>query len=1176
MRDTKMRGSRSRRSLFSGSAAGAAAALVLSGVIITPAHAAEGETVTGTSYSNATGYMSVTPGTELNPDGTTTVTVEGFEYDETKPVYVGLGKNLVPETPEQWRRSEGGFSGPTGDYDYGVPRLVVAHGSSDGDVADAEMDADGHWSMSVNVPGSTVTSFFGGEIDCLTGGGCGFFSFGAHGQIAAVNEAYVGIEFAEPSQAVAPEITGQPQDAIIEEGADATFSVTASGDPALNYQWQRAAASSDEFADIDGATDASYTLTGAQAADDGAKFRAVVSNEAGEATSNAASLTVTEGEDPEPGSNSATGLGYNYDPEKQEQPSLTVTWPEGGLPADEPSTATLSGKNYAISSDFGTNFGGAYTLFGAVVLKDDSDPGSWAPTKRGVAGVNYDYAGEAGVYQQMVNYPGNDTEPGLPYMDANGDWVFEDHPVPGATFTSQANKEINCLAEDTQCGFITIGAHGQRSAGVEVFTPVEFAGEEPPAGEAPEITAQPQSVNVDEGDDAEFSVTATGDPAPSYQWQVAEAGSDEWNDIEDATAASYTVTGALAADSGKRFRVIVTNAEGEATSAEATLTVEVTAATETTTAVAQQAIGSYPTDFAGQAVELSASVSPENAAGSVEFFSDGQRLGSAPAEGGAAQLTASDLTGGSHKITAKFTPSDAGDFAPSESAAVTYRVVDLEPAVGTIDVGDAAKQISGAELRWGVANFVSFGSGPGKEVLDGNVELSELPENPTANDHANREFVFSNGTGTEDAAGNRVISFDGEVRLISGSMPEWNFRQPEVFVNAAGDGYITAIVDGAFKGSLLGGEDETYGPERVVVQTFTGADPEATDDGTAFTVTPLFEGQVAAGTWSGDFTGATLTNQFLQHVNAGVRSFFLQSGSSSDSTKAARPLTVSYTAGTLPQVSVSDDLTVIEGDEAVFTATASGDPEPTLQWQKLVGDDWQDIEGQTGAELALTEVTADDAGQYRVVAENSFGTVESDKVTLAVTALEAAAIVNGPKDQSVTEGDDATFEVEAVGVPEPTYQWQQLAAPADEAPADDAAAAQAFGEAGTTQDDDAWTDIEDATSASFTVAAVQLDQDGDQFRVVVSNGVGDPAMSDAVSLQVSERTDSGGDSDGESDGGSNGSGNSGTNVAGETSAKSGLASTGSMLPLAATGAGALLLLAGTVLVLRRRSGISAD
>jgi glucose/arabinose dehydrogenase len=85
----------------------------------------------------------------------------------------------------------------------------------------------------------------------------------------------------------APAITQQPVAKTVGVGGSATFTVAASGTAPLAYQWQR------NLANIAGATGASHTLNNAQLADNGAKFRCVVSNSAGTATSAEATLTVT-------------------------------------------------------------------------------------------------------------------------------------------------------------------------------------------------------------------------------------------------------------------------------------------------------------------------------------------------------------------------------------------------------------------------------------------------------------------------------------------------------------------------------------------------------------------------------------------------------------------------------------------------------------------------------------------------------------------------------------------------------------------------------------------------------------------------------------------------------------------------------------------------------------------
>ncbi|HUQ11966.1 MAG TPA: PQQ-dependent sugar dehydrogenase [Steroidobacteraceae bacterium] len=83
----------------------------------------------------------------------------------------------------------------------------------------------------------------------------------------------------------APTISSQPASTTVAAGQVATFSVTASGSAPLQYQWQR------NGANIAGATSPTYSFT-ASAADNGAMFRALVSNSAGSALSNSATLTV--------------------------------------------------------------------------------------------------------------------------------------------------------------------------------------------------------------------------------------------------------------------------------------------------------------------------------------------------------------------------------------------------------------------------------------------------------------------------------------------------------------------------------------------------------------------------------------------------------------------------------------------------------------------------------------------------------------------------------------------------------------------------------------------------------------------------------------------------------------------------------------------------------------------
>lgn len=86
------------------------------------------------------------------------------------------------------------------------------------------------------------------------------------------------------------------------------------------------------------------------------------------------------------------------------------------------------------------------------------------------------------------------------------------------------------------------------------------------SGVAPTIAAQPQSQTVTTGSNVTFSVTASGTPAPTYQWSKGGVA------IAGATGTSLSLTNVQAGDAGS-YTVTVTNSAGSVTSTTATLTV---------------------------------------------------------------------------------------------------------------------------------------------------------------------------------------------------------------------------------------------------------------------------------------------------------------------------------------------------------------------------------------------------------------------------------------------------------------------------------------------------------------------------------------------------------------------------------------------------------------------------
>ena len=91
---------------------------------------------------------------------------------------------------------------------------------------------------------------------------------------------------------VTPSITTHPANATVIEGNTATFTVAATGTPAPTYQWQINKGTTWE--NINDAQSASYTTSETVKANDGYKYRCVVTNRKGSVTSNEATLTVTD------------------------------------------------------------------------------------------------------------------------------------------------------------------------------------------------------------------------------------------------------------------------------------------------------------------------------------------------------------------------------------------------------------------------------------------------------------------------------------------------------------------------------------------------------------------------------------------------------------------------------------------------------------------------------------------------------------------------------------------------------------------------------------------------------------------------------------------------------------------------------------------------------------------
>lgn len=189
-------------------------------------------------------------------------------------------------------------------------------------------------------------------------------------------------------------------------------------------------------------------------------------------------------------------------------------------------------------------------------------------------------------------------------------------------------------------------------------------------------------------------------------------------------------------------------------------------------------------------------------------------------------------------------------------------------------------------------------------------------------------------------------------------------------------------------------------------------------------------------------------------------------GGGSSSTNETPP------AATAPQVATAPAaLSVLAGQPASFTVTASGTAPLTYQWQR----DGVDIPGATASTYTVPATAIGDNGtQIRVRVTNAAGSATSAAATLTVQAPVAAGIVAQPVGITVTAGNAASFSVQAEGSGPLTYQWQRDG-----------------------------TNIAGATGSSYALASPSLTDSGALFRVVVSNSAGSVTSGAALLTVVS-------------------------------------------------------------------------
>ncbi len=352
---------------------------------------------------------------------------------------------------------------------------------------------------------------------------------------------------------VAPSITTQPASLTVNAPASATFSVVATGDAPLGYQWRR------NGVNIGGATSSSYVLNPTAVADSGAQFDVIVSNTAGTITSAPATLTVNPAPVPpsittQPVNKTVTApAAASFSVVATGDPTLTYQWRRNGV-AIGGATSAAYALNPTAVSDSGatfdvvvTNGAGSATSTAALLTVNGApvppsittQPASTTVTAPGAATFSVVATGDGPLTYQWKRNGGN---------------------IIGATSATYVRTPTAVAENGSTITVVVTNGAGSVTSAAAILTVNA-------APTAPSITGQPANVAVTAPAAATFSVVATGTAPLSYQWRRNGVA------IGGATTASYVLDPTVVSDNGASFDVVVTNAAGSATSSPATLTV---------------------------------------------------------------------------------------------------------------------------------------------------------------------------------------------------------------------------------------------------------------------------------------------------------------------------------------------------------------------------------------------------------------------------------------------------------------------------------------------------------------------------------------------------------------------------------------------------------------------------
>ena len=906
-------------------------------------------------------------------------------------------------------------------------------------------DISGATTKSYTTP--ATTSAFNGAVYTVT-------VSNAYGTVSSSNATLTVIS--------GPTVTTHPTNQTVTEGEGqtASFSVVASGTAPITYQWRK------NGINISGATSSMYTTPAASSADNGAVYSVVVSNSAGTATSNNATLTVNSGPriNTQPASQTVNaGQTVSFGVTAWGTGALSYQWSKNGTDisgatsSSYTSPATTSADNGAVYAVTISNAYGTVTSSNATLTVITAPTVSTQPSSQTVT------AGQTASFAVTAS----GTAP-FTYQ-----WRKNGINISGA-IASTYTTPVTSSADHGAVYSVVVGNNAGTVTSNNATLTVNFG---------PSISTQPGSQTVNAGQTVSFGVVATGTATLAYQWTKGGVN------ISGATSSSYTTPATSSADHGAVYAVTISNAYGTVTSSNATLTV-ITAPTVSTQPSSQ-------TVTAGQTASFAVTAS-----GTAPFTYQWRKNGSNISGATSSTYTTPVTSSADHGAVYSVVVANNAGTATSNNATLTVNFgpsISIQPGSQTVNAGQT---VSFGVVATGTATLAYQWTKGGVNISGATSSSYTTPATSSADNGAVYAVTISNAYGT-------VTSSNATLTVITAPAISTQPAAQSVVVGQTASFSVTATFTGPTTyqwlkngSNISGATSSTYTTPvtvigdngavfTVVVSNSAGTATSSNATLTVITAPAISTqpaaqsvvvGQTASFSVTATFTGPT-TYQWLKNgsnISGATSSTYTTPVTVIGDNGAVFTVVVSNSAGTAtssnatltvitaPAISTQPAAqSVVVGQTASFSVTATFTGPTTYQWLK----NGSNISGATSSTYTTpVTVIGDNGAVFTVVVSNSAGTATSSNATL--TVITAPAISTQPAAQSVVVGQTASFSVTATFTGPTTYQWLKNG-----------------------------SNISGATSSTYTTPATVIGDNNAVFTVVVSNSAGN-ATSNSATLTV--------------------------------------------------------------------------